>query len=75
MPMNGFDTAEEQPDGNRFTPETAVAAARLNWYEMRERKLRGLGLWDRWRCVPPADQRDKPLEEYLPGGSEYLEEP
>lgn len=61
------------PVGEPFTSETAREAVDGAWRSVRERELRELGLWERWKSVPPKYKREKPLEEYLPGGSEYGE--
>ena len=44
---------------------------KFSWYARRRSTLKEYGLLDKWGQVPPADERTKPLAEYLPGGSEY----
>lgn len=72
---SGEPSAEaESPDvpiGEPFTSETAQDAAHEAWQSIRRNKLEEHGLWETWRCVPPKTEREKPLDEYLPGGAEY----
>lgn len=41
------------------------------WRQRREKVLREHGLWDAWKCVPPAKEREHHVEAYLPGGEYY----
>ena len=61
----------EPPEGEQFDSDSGKEAAQLAWHAVREKTLREYEIWDTWRCVPPKSERDRPLEEYLPGGSQY----
>lgn len=63
----------ERPEGEPFTEETAAEAGKKTWPSIRRRTLEEHGLWKAWGAVPPADERDDPLETYLPGGENYKE--
>ncbi|AGM11237.1 hypothetical protein M197_gp73 [Haloarcula hispanica tailed virus 2] len=64
-------TDSSPPPGRPFDSESAQEAAHEAWQTQRRKVLEEHGLWESWRCVPPEPEREKPLEEYLPGGSEY----
>ena len=51
--------------------EHLADAGKFSWYARRRSTLEEYDLLDKWGQVPPADERTKPLAEYLPGGSEY----
>jgi len=62
---------QDPPPGKPFDSESAQKAAHEAWQSQREKVLKQYDLWESWRCVPPAEQREKPIEAYLPGGAEY----
>ena len=59
------------PEGRPFTTELAKELADRSWEGRREKVLKELGVWHKYKCVPPKKDREKPLEAYLPGGEEY----
>lgn len=52
----------------QFDSKTGAAAAQAAWQSKREEVLKGLGFWEVWGNVPPAEERDHPIEHYLPEG-------
>lgn len=73
MSQTETDRSDNPPPGQPFTSETAKEQAEKAWQSMREKVLREYDLWDTYKAVPPVDERDAPLETYLPGGVNYHE--
>lgn len=47
------------------TEEAASAAADAHWAALRERALKETGHWERWKDVPPPEERDLRVSAYL----------
>lgn len=66
-------SSTDPPTGQPFTSETAKEQAGKAWQSQREKVLKEYDLWETWKAVPPVDDRDAPVETYLPGGVNYDE--
>ena len=58
----------------RPTEQARANADGDNTFRQKRRdNLKRHGLWKSYGAVPPAEQRDEPIETYLPGGENYEE--